>query len=85
MIVGVLQEEAPGERRVAVTPETVTQLQKLGYEVVVESGAGAGATFPMTGTRPRVPPSVTRSPRTWCWASARPHPSGWTPCGRVPR
>ncbi|NVI89889.1 Re/Si-specific NAD(P)(+) transhydrogenase subunit alpha [Actinomadura sp. BRA 177] len=46
MIVGVLQEEAPGERRVAVTPETVTQLQKLGYEVVVESGAGAGAGFP---------------------------------------
>jgi NAD(P) transhydrogenase subunit alpha len=46
MIVGVLREEAPGERRVAVTPGTVTQLQKLGYGVVVESGAGAGAGFP---------------------------------------
>ncbi|TDB85250.1 Re/Si-specific NAD(P)(+) transhydrogenase subunit alpha [Actinomadura sp. KC216] len=46
MIVGVLKEDPPGERRVAVTPDTVTQLQKLGYEVVVESGAGAGSGFP---------------------------------------
>ncbi|MFI0367022.1 Re/Si-specific NAD(P)(+) transhydrogenase subunit alpha [Actinomadura sp. 1N219] len=46
MIVGVLKEDPPGERRVAVTPDTVTQLQKLGYEVVVEPGAGAGSGFP---------------------------------------
>ncbi|WP_242910679.1 Re/Si-specific NAD(P)(+) transhydrogenase subunit alpha [Actinomadura terrae] len=46
MIIGVLKEDPPGERRVAVTPDTVTELQKLGYEVVVESGAGAGAGFP---------------------------------------
>ncbi|GAA1876952.1 Re/Si-specific NAD(P)(+) transhydrogenase subunit alpha [Actinomadura bangladeshensis] len=46
MIVGILKEDAPGERRVAVTPDTVTRLQKLGYEVIVESGAGAGAGFP---------------------------------------
>ncbi|WP_396448815.1 Re/Si-specific NAD(P)(+) transhydrogenase subunit alpha [Actinomadura sp.] len=46
MIVGVLKEDSPGERRVAVTPDTVTRLQKLGYEVIVESGAGAGAGFP---------------------------------------
>jgi NAD(P) transhydrogenase subunit alpha len=30
---------------VAATPATVTQLRKLGYEVVVESGAGRGASF----------------------------------------
>ncbi|QKW36934.1 Re/Si-specific NAD(P)(+) transhydrogenase subunit alpha [Actinomadura sp. NAK00032] len=46
MIIGVLKEDSPGERRVAVTPDTVTRLQKLGYEVTVESGAGAGAGFP---------------------------------------
>ncbi|GAA4232907.1 Re/Si-specific NAD(P)(+) transhydrogenase subunit alpha [Actinomadura meridiana] len=46
MIVGVLKEDPPGERRVAVTPDTVLQLQKLGYEVVVETGAGAESGFP---------------------------------------
>jgi NAD(P) transhydrogenase subunit alpha len=45
MIVGVVKEDPPGERRVAATPDTVTQLQKLGYEVVVESGAGADSGF----------------------------------------
>ena len=45
MIIGVRKEDPPGERRVAVTPDTVTRLQKLGYEVVVESGAGAGSGF----------------------------------------
>ncbi|WUH98421.1 Re/Si-specific NAD(P)(+) transhydrogenase subunit alpha [Spirillospora sp. NBC_00431] len=46
MIVGVLKEDPPDERRVAATPDTVTRLQKLGYEVVVEPGAGAGSGFP---------------------------------------
>ncbi|TYB44029.1 Re/Si-specific NAD(P)(+) transhydrogenase subunit alpha [Actinomadura chibensis] len=45
MIIGVRKEDPPGERRVAATPDTVTQLQKLGYEVVVEAGAGAGSGF----------------------------------------
>ncbi|GLZ02589.1 NAD(P) transhydrogenase subunit alpha [Actinomadura sp. NBRC 104412] len=46
MIIGVVKEDAPGERRVAATPDTVTQLQKLGYEVVVAPGAGAASGFP---------------------------------------
>ncbi|NIH83937.1 Re/Si-specific NAD(P)(+) transhydrogenase subunit alpha [Amycolatopsis granulosa] len=45
MLVGVLKEAAPGETRVAATPTTVAQLVKLGYEVVVEPGAGAAASF----------------------------------------
>ncbi len=45
MIIGVVRESAPGETRVAATPSTVEQLVKLGYEVVVESGAGARASF----------------------------------------
>ena len=46
MIIGVVRESTAGERRVAATPATVGQLLKLGYEVVVEPGAGAAATFP---------------------------------------
>src|SRR3954462_8253022 len=34
------------ETRVAATPATVTKLRALGYEVVVESGAGDGSSFP---------------------------------------
>ncbi|MFE3059504.1 Re/Si-specific NAD(P)(+) transhydrogenase subunit alpha [Nocardia sp. NPDC059239] len=45
MIIGVLKEAKPGETRVAATPTTAAQLLKLGYEVVVESGAGAAASF----------------------------------------
>jgi NAD(P) transhydrogenase subunit alpha len=43
--IGVPREARPGETRVAATPKTVEQLRKLGYEVVVESGAGAAADF----------------------------------------
>ena len=40
MQVGVRREQRTGERRIAATPETVTQLTALGLNVVVESGAG---------------------------------------------
>ena len=45
MIVGVLKEARSGETRVAATPTTVATMQKLGYEVVVEPGAGESASF----------------------------------------
>jgi len=45
MIIGVVREASPGETRVAATPATVQQLLKLGYDVVVESGAGAASSF----------------------------------------
>ncbi|MBW9093341.1 Re/Si-specific NAD(P)(+) transhydrogenase subunit alpha [Microbacterium jejuense] len=38
--------EAPGENRVAATPTTVPKLITLGYDVVVEAGAGAASSFP---------------------------------------
>jgi NAD(P) transhydrogenase subunit alpha len=44
-VVGVVAESAAGETRVAATPETVGKLIGLGYEVVVESGAGEAASF----------------------------------------
>jgi len=43
--IGVPQESRPGETRVAATPKTVGQLVGLGYEVVLERGAGARAAF----------------------------------------
>jgi H+-translocating NAD(P) transhydrogenase subunit alpha len=45
MRIGVLKEAQTGETRVAATPNTVGQLLKLGYEVVVESGAGELSSF----------------------------------------
>ena len=36
-------EITPGERRVAVIPDTVSKLSKFGLDVIVESGAGAAS------------------------------------------
>src|SRR5262245_18980741 len=44
-IIGVPRERADGEKRVATVPEVVEKLKKLGFNVVVESGAGEGANF----------------------------------------
>lgn len=41
MRIGIPTEALATENRVAATPTTVVQLVKLGYEVVVQSGAGA--------------------------------------------
>ncbi|MEV7739842.1 Re/Si-specific NAD(P)(+) transhydrogenase subunit alpha [Streptomyces sp. NPDC088921] len=43
--VGVVAESVSGETRVAATPPTVRLLLGLGYEVVVESGAGEASGF----------------------------------------
>jgi NAD(P) transhydrogenase alpha subunit len=42
----VPRETRPRETRVAATPTTVTQLVALGYDVVVEAGAGEASSFP---------------------------------------
>jgi proton-translocating NAD(P)+ transhydrogenase subunit alpha len=44
--IGVPRELEPGERRVALVPDAVTRLAGGGFEVVVEPGAGAEASFP---------------------------------------
>ncbi|WP_035844285.1 Re/Si-specific NAD(P)(+) transhydrogenase subunit alpha [Kitasatospora azatica] len=43
--IGVVAESAAGETRVAATPATVRGLLALGYQVVVESGAGSASGF----------------------------------------
>ena len=45
MLIGIPKETYAGETRVAATPKTVEQTRKLGYDVVIESGAGALASF----------------------------------------
>lgn len=44
-IVGVPKETYPEERRVSISPEGVTKLTKLGYEVHVERDSGVLADF----------------------------------------
>ena len=45
MKIGAPKETFDGEARVALTPDSAGRLQKLGYEVLVETGAGAAASI----------------------------------------
>ena len=45
MKIGTPKEICQGENRVAMTPDSALQLQKLGHECLVETGAGAAAGF----------------------------------------
>jgi len=45
MKIGALKETTTGEQRVALTPESAAQLQKLGHNCLIEKGAGLSAGF----------------------------------------
>ena len=45
MKVAVLRETFPGERRVALVPDLIPLIAKVGWQVVVEAGAGQSAGF----------------------------------------
>jgi NAD(P) transhydrogenase subunit alpha len=45
MVIGVPAEVVPGERRVALVPETIGRLVKAGSSVLVQRGAGLAASF----------------------------------------
>ena len=45
MKIGALKETTKGEQRVALTPESAAQLQKLGHNCLIEKGAGLAAGF----------------------------------------
>ncbi len=51
MILAVPKETSPGERRVALVPETVRLLARQSIEVAVEAGAGIAAGFDDEGYR----------------------------------
>ncbi len=44
--IGIPKEIHSGEKRVAATPETMKWLQKLGFDIMIERGAGENAHFP---------------------------------------
>jgi H+-translocating NAD(P) transhydrogenase subunit alpha len=46
MHIGVPKETAPGERRVALVPESCKKLKQAGYEIALEAGAGVVAGYP---------------------------------------
>jgi len=46
VIIGVPKEIFPGENRVALVPDTVSKLIKMGFEIIIEKGAGERAYFP---------------------------------------
>lgn len=45
MKIAIPRERRDGEKRVAATPESVKKLVGLGYEVIIETGAGEGSSF----------------------------------------
>ena len=45
MTIGVPKESQKDEKRVALTPETAGRIQKLGYQLMIQKGAGAEANF----------------------------------------
>ena len=46
VIAGVVTESAPGERRVALVPNTLSVFNKTGVQILMESGAGMSSGFP---------------------------------------
>ena len=46
LTVGAAAETAPGERRVALSPDGAVRLLAAGQQVIIEAGAGAAAWFP---------------------------------------
>ncbi|ABD80536.1 NAD(P) transhydrogenase subunit alpha [Saccharophagus degradans] len=46
LVIGVVRESALGESRVAIAPDVVQKLNKLGVQVVMQQGAGASAFLP---------------------------------------
>jgi NAD(P) transhydrogenase subunit alpha len=46
MIVGIVKETFPGEKRVAMIPANIPQLTKLGLEILIEKDAGKAAGYP---------------------------------------
>ncbi|MGC3986496.1 MAG: Re/Si-specific NAD(P)(+) transhydrogenase subunit alpha [Pseudorhodoferax sp.] len=63
--IGIVAER-PGEQRVAASPLTVSKIIALGYDVVVEEGAGAASSFPDAAY---VEAGAAVVPRAEAWAS----------------
>ena len=64
-VIGVPKEAAAGEKRVATVPEIVEKLIKLGFKVVVQSGAGNAANFSDDVYRAAGAEIVDNAPALW--------------------
>jgi len=67
-VIGVPTEVAAGEKRVATVPEVVEKLVKLGFRVIVQSGAGAGANFSDEAYQAAGAQVVPDAPSVWASA-----------------
>ncbi|MFM8332066.1 MAG: Re/Si-specific NAD(P)(+) transhydrogenase subunit alpha [Candidatus Methylumidiphilus sp.] len=65
MRIGIPKEIHAGEKRVATTPEVAEKLQKLGFSVAVESGAGDGADYSDDAYRAAGVEIVEDAPTLW--------------------
>ncbi len=65
MRIGVPKEIHQNEKRVAATPENVKWLKKLGFAVLVETGAGAAADFPDDAYREEGAEIVAETKSLW--------------------
>ena len=45
MIIGIVKETKENENRVAITPDVIVKIKKLGFEIQVEKNAGIGSNF----------------------------------------
>ena len=45
MKIGIVKEQYSREQRVALTPDSIPKLQKMGFDVLIEAGAGVPASF----------------------------------------
>jgi NAD(P) transhydrogenase subunit alpha len=68
MHIGIPKETYPGERRVAVSPEVVSHLTKLGFDLSIEQKAGLPASFSDMAYQ-RAGASIVPDART-LWASS---------------
>ncbi|HET9580748.1 MAG TPA: Re/Si-specific NAD(P)(+) transhydrogenase subunit alpha [Usitatibacter sp.] len=64
-VIGVPRETFPGEKRVATVPDVVQRLAKLGFGVIVQSGAGAAANFDDESYRAAGAQVVPDAPELW--------------------
>ncbi len=45
LLIGIPKEETENEKRIALTPQAVQLLTKLGHKILIQSGAGKGANY----------------------------------------
>ena len=68
MKIGIPKELHAGEKRVATTPDVASGLQKLGFSVAVEAGAGAAASYSDDAYQEAGCEIVTSSKKLWAQA-----------------